>query len=377
MSNYILVYPETTLIYCATILVGVLFAAAAQSNKKAPVLFVVLCVSTFVIVSGLRGSSVGADTLGYLQTFEALRDRMQWRVISISDPGFLLCGRILMVLFSSPQVCLFAAAAAINGLIIFRLWDFREYASFPLMVLSYGAVVYFTTLSGIRQFIAVALVFWASRYLDRKKYVRYALFVFLAMSFHKSAFVAFLPLLLEIVFHRKDGHTDKKDYMITLRTFMIVASPLLILIAFNAVTYILETSNYFRFILDESASERSSILMTTAWAVLVVAYIIDYFIGRRGLAESERVFRLRVSYNVTLYLVLYWVAGLFFPSAIRIGWYFLPSVVLLFSQPYCSGAFKRLNILFLFAKWLIAGYTLYAVLAYGGNGQVPYEVFWV
>lgn len=105
--NFIALYPETAFFYVGILAASFLFALLAFKSNK-PFVFVILCALVFLLVAGLRAPSVGTDTRGYIDTFEALRNSMSWRVVSITEPGFLLLSRGLMIItgqFPSMLVC--------------------------------------------------------------------------------------------------------------------------------------------------------------------------------------------------------------------------------------------------------------------------------
>ncbi len=124
------------------------------------------------LLSGLRGISVGKDTRSYTDTFEMIlhnqRVELSWTGIETS---FINLCSILQKINTSPQFLFVLFSFLINGFIIVRFWDFRYVASFTWMMIAYYIGFYFMTFNIMRQFCAIAIIFWGTRYIDRKKYI--------------------------------------------------------------------------------------------------------------------------------------------------------------------------------------------------------------
>ena len=101
----------------------------------------------------------------------------------------------------------------IESIIVFFVYKgFRfylvKYDRIALAFLLYAVIDvpggYFYSLNGMRQSMAMAIVFFASTYYVRKKFFTYLMFIFLASLFHTSAVIALLvPVLAKVTMSKK------------------------------------------------------------------------------------------------------------------------------------------------------------------------------
>lgn len=177
-------------------LIIVLAQGADKSGNRKKLISIVLILS---LVSGLRAYVVGIDTYSYYSIFEAVCNddpTLAWRNI---EPSFLYICKLLLHISTSPNFLLFLFALLANSLIILRFWDFKDVASFPWMIACYYSSFYFLSMNIVRQFCAIAVIFYATRYLFERKYIVYTLAIGLAFLFHRSALVGLLFFCVEVI----------------------------------------------------------------------------------------------------------------------------------------------------------------------------------
>lgn len=107
---------------------------------------------------------------------------------------------LLLRLWRSHGFLFFVFALASYGLLFFRLWQERGRLSFPWAALALYIGFYPFSLNGMRQFLAVALVVYATGYLREGKYLRFLLWVAAASLLHLSALVGLGYLGAELLF---------------------------------------------------------------------------------------------------------------------------------------------------------------------------------
>jgi hypothetical protein len=162
-------------------------------NSRIALLVLSLFLSS---ICGLRGPEVGIDTENYIRYLNDI----QLRGVGYgSEWGFSLISYYLMYFFQLPYIPLFIYSLITNFLIIYRIWEFKDKASFPLMILIFLAFYYPYTFIIVRQMLAISLIFWGSRYIEKGKLSRYLLYNVIAITFHTSsiiclvlAFIAYL-----------------------------------------------------------------------------------------------------------------------------------------------------------------------------------------
>ncbi len=179
------------------VIAGVCALMAEKKNSRKMLFFTAVILSLFC---GLRSSEVGVDTVHYYSFLSDIR------VIGItygSDIGFSAVSYFLMNFFKNPHTALLVFAVITNSLIIYRFWDFRNQASFPLMVFIYSIMQYPYTFNIVRQFLAIAVVFWATRYISKNKYLKYIVLNIIAVTLHTSALICFVFLFVGHGFKNK------------------------------------------------------------------------------------------------------------------------------------------------------------------------------
>lgn len=137
---------------------------------------------TFII--GLR-HHVGGDWNNYLKRFNELRWYSFDQAMSLSDPGYQLISYwmydwgwgIYMINFIS-------AILFVSGLIAFLRRQINPWLGLAVAI-PYLIIV--VSMGYTRQGVAIGLVMWGIAALDRGKFLRFLFFIFLAVTFHKSA----------------------------------------------------------------------------------------------------------------------------------------------------------------------------------------------
>ncbi|MEK3796916.1 EpsG family protein [Peribacillus sp. FSL H8-0477] len=253
---------------------------------------VMLCL---VVISGLR-TGIG-DTYNYKQMF--IKNDFTWDFIKTQkDIGFGIFQMILKQYSQDPQIMVFTAALFTNVLIIIVLYNYSRLFELSTYLYITGGI-HLVSMNGIRQVLAAAIIFTATKYLLNGNFIKYALIVLLASTFHQSAL-----LLLPIYFIVRIKAWTKY-------TFLILSSAVLIVIGFNQFTTFLfaaiqdtQYSDYTNF--NEGGA--SIIRVIVSGAPLVVAYL-----GRE---------KLRVVFPKSDYIVNMALLGLVFMIISTEQWIF-------------------------------------------------------
>ena len=177
------------MLYLVFALAMLLAFLAERGNKMSCLVLLILVLSCFV---GLRSRSVGIDTDMYYQQFERLSRGIFSPNVEI---GFqLICYPLLKIMKTEHLILLFSLIT--NCLIMARLWSLREKASFFLMSMLYIFLLYPETANIMRQYLAIAVVFYASIYVEKKRPVVFSLWIVVAIAIHRSALLglSYYPL---------------------------------------------------------------------------------------------------------------------------------------------------------------------------------------
>lgn len=166
----------------------------------------ILCVIgslNWILLSGLRGVSVGDDTMSYRSHFLEIETRPWGSLLdsvwdkffhgaNIKDPGYDIFVKITQLFTSNYQVFLVIVATlffVLMGISIYKYSD-NPYQSFLL----FSTLFYsFFAITGIRQTIATAIaVFGGSHFVKERKWFSFMLLLVIAIPIHASA-ICFLP----------------------------------------------------------------------------------------------------------------------------------------------------------------------------------------
>ncbi len=159
----------------------ILMHSIVKPNK----LLVVGVTISLVIISGLR-VNIG-DTFFYMHSYEI--SHFTWdSIVEDKDYGFSILQKTLKNFSSDPQVLIFTTALITNVLIVFVLAKYSRLFELSTFVYITGGL-FLTSMNGIRQVLAAAVVFTATKYLINGNWILYFLIVFIASTFHQSALV--------------------------------------------------------------------------------------------------------------------------------------------------------------------------------------------
>lgn len=345
--------------YIFIFLVVVLLARRAVRLDRLSTIFLIILILS--LVSGLRAYTVGIDTASYKDIFDAILKNdatLAWRNI---ERGFLLISRLLLYINSHTNFLLFIFAILTHSLIIMRLWDFRKMASFPWMVTWYYVSFYFMSMNVLRQYCAVAIIFFATRYLHKKNYLKFVFFVGFAFLFHRSALIGLLFMGIEVINWKE---LDKKQKIFILLGLATVPTYLGYILS-NLQRYL----KYFQAI----GFDVGFMLPVKIALFMLLGYGLAELVRKSGFNENESLFyinRIKIYYLLGLILTFF---GYFFSFMDRIGLYFY-----LFECVFIGIVVKNRKdrVICQMIFFLLVVYSLYSEFSRNGQGILPYLFFW-
>jgi len=329
------------------------YAERANSNKAVWLLVVLLS-----LVAGLRAMSVGIDTKTYNTVFEIVSNGTVESMYGIEGSFIRICA-VLLWIWSNSNFLLFVFAFISHALILFRVWQDREYISFSWSALCYYIVFFAFSLNGIRQFVAVAIIIYATSYVKKGKYIRFVIATVIAMLFHTSAIIGLMYILFELIFTK---YFDTKRKLI-IYVFVFIGC----VVGIAALSSLVNLySGYF-----ERQSSSMGIMMIAKFVML----ILSFFCIAIPQDKDERYFCLSHRWNYFIGLLLNSLNYIFMYMG-RIGLYFY-----IFEAIYIGYIFKAKNrsiwsVVYKFAYVLLMLYYLYENVTKGTQGELPYLFFW-
>ena len=132
---------------------------------------------------------------------------MYWDVLTVTNIDFekfhngnYELGNILLFKISRltgfPQLFFIFTSFIIIYLVYETLKSYSSDFAISTMFFLSLPIFFFNSLGIVRQFVAIAIVFYGVRYLLTKEYIKFAIIIIIASLFHKSAIVSFmLPIL--------------------------------------------------------------------------------------------------------------------------------------------------------------------------------------
>ena len=139
-----------------------------RTDKKKKKAYCTIIAIQWILISGLRHESVGADTSVYADSFERVKDT-SWATIwdncmgylfegqEIKDPGYSLLVKLFQIFSGEYQLFLFFIAIVFTGLMAW--WIYRNSELPEISFLVYSVLFYaFYGITGHRQTLATARV---------------------------------------------------------------------------------------------------------------------------------------------------------------------------------------------------------------------------
>ena len=189
----------------------------SSNNRQKSKQYIAICGFFWILISALRGWTVGADTISYYLSFESVKHYSFSDLISeiykkyilrmdIRDPGYNTLVKVVQIFIKDYQLYLLFIACVF--MIPFCKWINRESKNPVISFTLYSCLFYaFFSITGVRQTIATTLVVLiGDRYIKERKLFPFIIITIVASSIHASALV-FLPFyfLSNIKINKKNG----------------------------------------------------------------------------------------------------------------------------------------------------------------------------
>lgn len=207
-----------------------LYRMANSQSKLAKFIWMVIIVLPVCLLASLRGN-VGTDTLtyasmynGWLKYVNIFQYSLEYftGISSLIEPGYVLLNRISFFIFDDVKT-LFFLSTFVQMVFVWRgITYFEEHLDPSFSLFIYYLFVFNTSLNLMRQSIAVAIIFFAMRYIINHQFLKYAFFVLLASTFHLTALV--FIVLYVFRFFSEDAH----GIMRSVFYFAVISSPLVL-----------------------------------------------------------------------------------------------------------------------------------------------------
>ncbi len=192
-----------------------LLMAEKIENRRTAAAVEVVGIFLPILLAAFRAPSIGTDVEVYVKPMYEAAERsvgfsdflqqkwlIIWRDAYVTDyePLFILVVYTMTKLFHSLSAVLFAIAFLIIMPIYLGLKKITKGRYLWLGMLVFYLMYYHVTLNLMRQWIAMAFLFFGFEYLIKEKYLRYFITIGLAAMFHVSALIGVVIFALYQVF---------------------------------------------------------------------------------------------------------------------------------------------------------------------------------
>lgn len=321
----------------------------------------ILIIMILSIVGGLRDSTVGKDTWAYIQMIESSNISYSGELFyQYTEKGFQILIKLLIYILNEPQYVLISISLLTNGLIISTCWFFREKINFSLSVFCFITMFYFETYNILRQWLAIAIIFFAFRYLIRSKYGLFIAFVFIAYGIHSSAIIC----LLFIPTHMFIMKRIPVIYTIIIIVFLVFSGRLLNL------TGISSTIESYEYYIQEMGSTNGNFGLLFLARLGILLFSVFLYLKKEYIFE-DKIFQKQII-TINVLGVLLSTLGYIYMFAGRIATYATVFQIFLFAMISRTKTFSIISILMIIVLGL---YLFYGGLNNSSQGQMPYRFF--
>ena len=311
----------------------------------------------------LRAETVGFDTHEYVEYYRYFLQVGNLNFRDNMEPLYELFVRIA-ALAGNPHVVFILAALATIFFMMAGLWWLRDQLDLGLVMFFYLCFFYLQTFNVVRQCFAVAILFFAFRFISERKFILYVLFVYLAYLMHSAAIIGLL--LYPMGSEKLSMKTKKLLCLLAALAVLITISPYLVPLL-KEVTKISVFAAYGQHISDAHSRIGSSWLLR---AVIIFGAILlsDSFRTKEG-TRSTALFATAISlpFLIVNYLI---------PPIGRAGAYFSIFNVITFAsfagrkteKPFLPKMENALIVAFALVTFLMSLYS-------DGMELIPYSTF--
>lgn len=255
------------------LILNVLRKRGAVSDK----FFSIVICSAFILVTGLRGRSVGADTWNYHDSFYFYENFRLEEVIALgkSDFGFFIVQWFIVHFFH--DFTFLTLAAAMMYYIPLAIFIHEKSEDLGLSYIILMAFTFFQfSMTGIRQTMAFGCALMAIRALTMRKpkTISFILWTLIGMTFHKSCILTFLYYVIK--------KASASKYMVY-GTLPLVISFFLFRTRLMPIVFMLSPIEKYQGYLNYNASGGG----TTTYLVFVLLYIFGLFLYNKTKQERN------------------------------------------------------------------------------------------
>lgn len=296
-------------IYLSVVAASTFVAVQVEKNKgkqAAKIGFFLLFVILF-LTAALRYDT-GIDYWNYISIYK----RFQIGIDTHVEPGFAFLMQIISDGGFSPQ-WMFIVTSFFTVLFFLKAL-YEQSSNFALSIFLYQVMgYYFYSFNSIRYYLAVSIAFYSLKYVVKRKYIPFIVWVLIAANFHKSVLIVlmFYPFANMIKLDNQG-----KGIAFFLYTQAIGAFSYLIRGTLRKwIFYFYESYEGSRY--DDGDVSALNILLCIGTIALMLIYY-DRFVKNKEARESNQFYYKMICMGLALYMYGSWI-----PETSRIGYYLI------------------------------------------------------
>lgn len=366
--------------YLITFFISISSFAFSSKNKEKliKIIFTIIGITSLCVLAGIRSSSIGTDTSGYLfplingaLTSNSYKEFSEYswyihgyiyRITSDFEFGFTLYIYLISKVFNSTFWVLFFIELLITLPIYFSIKKFVGEKYLWLSFVVYCLLFYNLSFNMIRQCIAMGFVMLAISNLNSNKKIIAIVYILIGMLFHLSSIVGLGIVVIYLLIN-----SNKVSLSSKIKTFFLIFIGILLLVFSNFFVDLLNLIGLGKYSGYIDGNVHLMINQIIAYSPILFFSILLF----KNNSNKKYAF-LFVCFIYALILLQFTSVNSF---GGRIAYYFL--YLLLFFIPYLNGIIKNRNYKLLFNIIIIAYCCFYwwFFYAYGGIGEtVPFVI---
>ncbi len=331
-----------------------------NSEKKQKATLWAFFAILFLILA-LRHKSIGVDLSGYLRHFDSVR-KLSFRQLFNAfekERGYWILNKLIGLVTDNKQI--FLTIMAIMTLFPIARLYLKESENALLTISIFLILPNFAMIfSGLRQAIAIALVVVSFKFVQEKKLFKFILIILLAVTFHNSAFIAFL---LYPIYHMNITRNKFLAFIPFLVTILVYNKPIF--------EFLLESMGEF--------GEQYEYEETNAYTMIILftLFVVFSYIAPQREQMDKNTIGLR---NISILCLILQIFALANPVAMRMNYYFIIFLPTLMSKVInrCSKTNRQIltYIGFIMALFFFVYYINSMNQGVDTLQLYPYKPFW-
>lgn len=299
-------------------------------QKRTLKLFGIIAIGILTYIATVRGLNIGIDIKYYVirnyQTALAYKGDI-WRYMSYNpdqvEPLYLLTEYIAANVFQNVHFALFVFSLLSNIFVYLGLKNLRTRMSVTLGWIAYCFLFYCVTLNLMRQFIAIAVIFYLFSSPEKLSWKRVIILSVIVMGFHVSGFMG---IFLYAVYKFLGDQTRKLLFLRKIGMGVFLLLPFLTDIGLSLLANIGMVSGKFLVYLDnEGDVALGNIIFRSIGLILYVLYLYKNKMSRKdnwnrfilyiGIIDvlfllNNGLFSLRLGKTFSIFEIIYFTIGL-------------------------------------------------------------------